>query len=198
MNRKLVILLAFLTLPVLALAGYLIPTLGKASAAPVSLSAETVFGALEATLGQVYEEVAPSVVNIQVIREGAGLPADHPAIPGMPSDLSSPGGQFQQQGLGSGFVWDQRGRLVTNNHVVEGATNITVTLYDDTTVAAEVVGTDPHSDLALLKVDLPAERLQPVHIADSTQVEVGQLAVAIGNPLDSPTQTDLRLSVRAV
>jgi S1-C subfamily serine protease len=184
MKKKLLVFLVLLALPALALAlaGYLIPTLGKASAAPVSLSAETVFDALEATLGQIYKEVTPSVVNIQVVKDAAGLPADHPDIPGLPSDPSSPGGQFQQQGLGSGFVWDQRGHIVTNNHVVDGATKVTVTFYDDTTVPAEVVGTDPHSDLAVLKVDLPAGRLQPVQIADSTQVEAGQLAVAIGNP----------------
>jgi serine protease Do len=182
MNKKLMIFLALLVLPALALAGYLIPTLGKASAAPVSLSAETVFDALEDTLGQIYDEVTPSVVNIQVVQDAAGLPADHPALPGMPSDPSSPGGQFQQQCLGSGFVWDQEGHIVSNNHVVDGATKITVTFYDDTTVPAEIVGTDPHSDLAVIRVDLPAERLQPGQIADSTQVKAGQLAVAIGNP----------------
>ncbi len=74
------------------------------------------------------------------------------------------------------------GHIVTNHHVVAGADRVSVTFADDTTVPAKVVGTDPHGDLAVVKVDLPAERLQPVHMADSTHVKVGQLAVAIGNP----------------
>ena len=65
---------------------------------------------------------------------------------------------------------------------MQGATEITVFFPDDTTVPAEVVGTDPHSDLAVIKVDLPPDKLVPVQVADSTQVRVGQLAVAIGNP----------------
>jgi S1-C subfamily serine protease len=89
---------------------------------------------------------------------------------------------FPQQGQGSGFVWDREGHIVTNNHVVDGAEKITVTFYDDITVPGEVVGTDPNSDLAVVKVDLPASRLDPIQVADSTQVQVGQLAVAIGNP----------------
>ncbi|RME48191.1 MAG: PDZ domain-containing protein [Chloroflexi bacterium] len=79
-------------------------------------------------------------------------------------------------------MWNKDGYIVTNNHVVEGADRISVTFHDGTTVAGRVVGTDPDSDLAVVKVDVPAEQLQPVRIADSTQVKVGQLAVAIGNP----------------
>jgi serine protease Do len=71
---------------------------------------------------------------------------------------------------------------VTNNHVVAGATRITVTFYDGTTVDATLVGTDPDSDLAVIKVDMLASQLHPVKIADSNQLKVGQLAIAIGNP----------------
>jgi S1-C subfamily serine protease len=71
---------------------------------------------------------------------------------------------------------------VTNNHVVNGADKIEVTFSDGTTVPGTVVGTDPASDLAVLKVEVPAGQLYPVRMADSTQVRVGQLAVAIGNP----------------
>jgi serine protease Do len=66
--------------------------------------------------------------------------------------------------------------------VVAGADKISITFYDGTIVSGEVVGTDPDSDLAVVKVDVPADRLQPVQVADSTQLKVGQLAVAIGNP----------------
>ena len=87
-----------------------------------------------------------------------------------------------QQALGSGFVWDKDGHIVTNNHVVDGADKISVTFSDGTIVSAQLVGSDPDSDLAVIKVNLTADRLQPVKVADSTLVKVGQLAVAIGNP----------------
>jgi S1-C subfamily serine protease len=173
---------ALLMLPVLVLAGYGMPSLGGASAASLAPSADTVLDALEAALGEIYEQVNPSVVNIQVVGQAQGLPWSHPEIPGLPSEPSLPQEPFQQQGLGSGFVWDKEGHIVTNAHVVADAEKIVVTFHDDTTVPAEVVGTDRHSDLAVIKVDLPLEKLQPVQMADSTQVHVGQLAVAIGNP----------------
>jgi 2-alkenal reductase len=90
--------------------------------------------------------------------------------------------EFYSQGQGSGFIWDGKGDIVTNNHVVAGADLIYVTFYDGTTVQGSVIGADPDSDLAVVEVDMPANQLQPVQIADSTQVKVGQLAVAIGNP----------------
>jgi len=153
-----------------------------ASAAQPAPSAGTLLDVLEAVLGQIYDRVTPSVVNIQVVQGAAALPSAIPEMPGLPSDPSLPEGPFRQEGLGSGFVWDKEGHIVTNNHVVAGAEEITVTFYDDTTIPGEVVGTDPHSDLAVIKVDLPASQLYPVQVADSTQVRAGQLAVAIGNP----------------
>ena len=79
-------------------------------------------------------------------------------------------------------MWDTTGHIVTNNHVVAGADPITVTLHDGTAVSAKIVGTDPESDLAVAQVDLPADRLRPVQLADSMQVKVGQLTAAFGNP----------------
>jgi putative serine protease PepD len=84
---------------------------------------------------------------------------------------------------GSGFVIDGEGHVLTNNHVVEGADRITVKLGEsDTPRSAEVVGTDPSSDLALLKVDAPQSELHPLELGDSSGVEVGDPVVAIGNP----------------
>ena len=141
--------------------------------------------ALEGTLERIYQDVSPSVVNIQVLQKQTGmeLPQALPGLPffGMPAPQQQPEEQYQR-GSGSGFVWNKEGHVVTNNHVVEGADKIEVTFADGTSVPGTVVGTDPDSDLAVVKVDLPAERLQPVRVADSTQVKVGQLAVAIGNP----------------
>jgi serine protease Do len=185
MNRKTLVLTSLLLLAVLALAWYGLPAIGLAPATPSTasaLGAGTVFDALETTLGEIYDSVSPSVVNVQVVQEAGALSSALPQIPGMPFDPSVPQEPVPQQGMGSGFVWDREGHIITNNHVVEGAVEITVTFPDDTTVPAQVVGTDPHSDLAVIKVDLPPERLVPVQVADSTQVRVGQLAVAIGNP----------------
>ncbi|MFW6069057.1 MAG: trypsin-like peptidase domain-containing protein [Chloroflexota bacterium] len=131
--------------------------------------------ALEGTLQGIYQEVNPSVVHIQVLVEGGEGQLGQ--IPGF-----TPPQQGPQFGEGSGFVWDQEGHIVTNNHVIAGATNINVIFYDDFTVPAEVVGTDADSDLAVLRVDVPRDRLRPVQLADSSEVHVGELAVAIGNP----------------
>jgi S1-C subfamily serine protease len=123
---------------------------------------------IETILESVYAKTNQSVVNIQV-----SLPA---------SLFSSESG-----GLGSGFVWDNQGHIVTNNHVTESASRITVTFYDGSTVEASLVGADADSDLAVIKVDMSdvnanGIQLQPVEIADSTQLKVGQIAIAIGNP----------------
>ncbi len=130
---------------------------------PSQSSAPSTLDDIEALLESIYSQTNPSVVNIQVV---------------LPATPSSPGGGA----LGSGFVWDGQGNLVTNNHVVEGASRITVTFYDGTTVEASLVGADSDSDLAVIKVNTNAVQLQPVIMADSTQLKVGQLAIAIGNP----------------
>lgn len=117
----------------------------------------------ESTIEEIYNRVNPSVVNIQVV---------------LTPSASNPGGGA----LGSGFVWDNQGDIVTNNHVINGATRITVVFYDGTTVDAKLVGADSDSDLAVIKVDPNGLTLQPVTVVDSALVKVGQLAIAIGNP----------------
>lgn len=144
-------------------------------------------GALETIqqgFNDVYTQVLPSVVNIQVtqtVQQGT-LPGTDNLPFSFPFQLPDNGGVFKQSALGSGFVWDTEGHIITNNHVVENADQITVTFYDGTSVDGEVIGTDRDSDLAVVKVDYPADRLQPIQTADSTQVMVGQLVAAIGNP----------------
>ncbi len=83
---------------------------------------------------------------------------------------------------GSGFVWDAQGHIVTNNHVVANADRLQVTFFDGVTLPAELVGTDPDSDLAVIKVDPKIAHLVPVTLGDISQVKVGQRAIAIGNP----------------
>lgn len=124
---------------------------------PPSLLAEA--SAAQQAAVNIYKRVSPSVVHIAV--EGASI-------------LDS--------GTGSGFVYDQQGHIVTNNHVVAGGRNVIVTFSDDTRALAEVVGTDPGSDLAIIKVDVPEPLLVPVTLGDSDSLQVGEQAIAIGNP----------------
>ncbi len=84
--------------------------------------------------------------------------------------------------IGSGFVVDSEGHIVTNYHVATAAPDLLVTLADDRTVPAEILGTDPGSDLAVLKIDVPAEELTVAELGDSDALRVGQRAIAIGNP----------------
>jgi len=102
--------------------------------------------------------------------------------PGVVQITSTSGGQGGGQALGSGFVIDKEGRIVTNFHVVDGATEIQVGFSNQDTVSARVVGTDESTDLALLEVDADATALTPLQLADSDAVEVGDPVVAIGNP----------------
>lgn len=105
---------------------------------------------------------------------------------------TSQGMAMQPQGVGSGFILDADGRIVTNNHVVQDADQLAVTFQDRTTVPATLVGRDPDNDLAVIQVD-PAiqdnsgspisSRIRPVSFADSDQVAIGQWAIAIGSPL---------------
>jgi S1-C subfamily serine protease len=90
-----------------------------------------------------------------------------------------------QQGgaIGSGVIIDGRGYIVTNNHVVNGAQSMTVTLYDGTNLPAQLVGTDPADDLAVIKITPPSKGLTVATIGDSSKLQVGQDVMAIGNPL---------------
>lgn len=90
-------------------------------------------------------------------------------------------------GSGSGFIWDEHGYIVTNFHVIQNASRITVTLQDGTTWDAQVVGAEPDKDLAVLKIDAPEEQLHPLQLGDSSLLEVGRKVVAIGNPFGLDT-----------
>lgn len=91
-------------------------------------------------------------------------------------------GPLASEGTGSGFVLDKEGHIVTNNHVVADAESLEVLFSDETQVSAQVVGTDPANDLAVIQVDLPPEQLFPLALGTSENLRVGQRAIAIGNP----------------
>jgi S1-C subfamily serine protease len=85
-------------------------------------------------------------------------------------------------GSGSGFIWDGAGHIVTNVHVVADARSLTVTFQDQKTFPAQIVGVEPRKDIAVLKVEVPADVLRPLRVLDTGSLEVGQKAIAIGNP----------------
>lgn len=91
-------------------------------------------------------------------------------------------------GIGSGVIIDKRGYIVTNNHVVSGAQSINVVLYDGTRLSAQLTGTDPTDDLAVIKINPPRSNLAVATLGDSSKLVVGQEVLAIGNPLGN-TQT---------
>ena len=152
------------------------------------IDADAVVAAYERVIGDVHENVLPSVVSIFVLNrvEVSG------SIPGFtypfPFGRRQPqSGESQQEfffrnGQGSGFVWDTRGHIVTNRHVVVDAERISVQFSDGSAYAAEIVGLDQDSDLAVIRVERDAEQLTPVTLGDSNMVRVGQLAITIGNP----------------
>jgi serine protease Do len=162
---------------------------GAVLPAPTAVPTESVspvvtsgaLAAIQGTLEEIYQDVSPSAVYIEVLQQQSVALGQMFPFFGEPNSQQLPEEQYQR-GSGSGFVWDKEGHIVTNNHVVDGADKIRVTFSDGTIVEGTVVGTDPDSDLAVIKVDLPADQLFPVELADSTQVRIGQLAVAIGNP----------------
>ncbi len=126
---------------------------------------------------------APAVVNIHttktVTRRGSPLLED-PAFRRFFEEFMVPPRQRQQTNLGSGVIVNDQGFVLTNNHVIEGSDEIQITLHDGRTAKAAIVGTDPESDLAVLKI--PMNDLQAITFGDSERLRVGDVVLAIGNP----------------
>ena len=122
------------------------------------------FDGEEAVLINLYQRVNPSVVSISIAQKVQGSDTPRPV------------------GAGSGFVIDTAGHIVTNNHVVAEADALYVNFADGSSSPAEVVGRDPYSDLAVIKVNKPANELTPVEMGNSDEVVPGMRVVAIGNP----------------
>jgi putative serine protease PepD len=123
------------------------------------------------SISQIYKQDAPGVVTITSTTSTST------------SGDFSPGGQSQQQtSEGSGFVIDMQGRILTNAHVVEGATTVRVEFEDGVSAKATVLGRDELYDLAVIKVDVPASELHPLTLGSVDSVQVGDPVVAIGNP----------------
>lgn len=147
-------------------------------ASGTALGVATTHAPVTAQLGQlsetdrlyadIYQKVSPSVVAINVVSRQPGT-----GFFGQDNEVIA---------SGSGFVIDTQGHIVTNNHVVEGATRIEVNFFDGTIVRGEIVGTDPDSDLAVIQVELPEDQLHPVTFGDSDTLLIGEGVLAIGSP----------------
>jgi len=124
------------------------------------VNSEISSGGSSSSVRQVYDEDGPGVVSVDVASSEMG-----------------PGG-------GSGFVVDEEGHIVTNQHVVEGAEGISVRFASGAREPAEVVGEDPSTDVAVIKVDAPKSVLKPLTFGDSDSARVGDPVIAIGNPLN--------------
>jgi putative serine protease PepD len=123
----------------------------------------------------IYAKDSPGVVDITVTEAAS-------AQPGQGLSPFAPGGSQQAQAEGTGFVYDTQGDIVTAAHVVSGSTKITVRFQDGTTANATLVGADPSSDTAVIRVSVPRSRLMPLALADSSKVVPGEGVLAIGSP----------------
>lgn len=122
----------------------------------------------EKTTIALFRQASPAVVNITAI--------------GVQRDFFTLNLYQIPQGTGSGFVWDNSGNVITNFHVIQNADAAQVTLADQSNWKARVVGVAPDKDLAVLRIDAPSNRLQPIPIGTSKDLQVGQSVFAIGNP----------------
>jgi Do/DeqQ family serine protease len=169
---------------------------GTATGAPVAISAPAAAGRpvsapdVTTSYASAVNAAAPAVVTVRIDKRATMVPTQMPQLPDDPMFREFFGRRFQvpqqprvprQSGLGSGIIATADGYILTNNHVIEGAERVQVELTDRRTFDAKVVGTDPASDLALLKID--ATNLPTLPIGDSSRVNVGDVVLAIGNPL---------------
>lgn len=145
--------------------------MGSVVALSVTAQQDAIQVETDTLFAEVYDRVSPAVVSISVEarREGAGRFGQDQTV----------------RGGGTGFLFDKEGNIITNFHVVEGATNIEVNFVDGTLAYAEIVGLDPDSDLAVLRAELPASdlaRFQPMEFGDSNGLYIGQSVLALGSP----------------
>lgn len=129
------------------------------------------------TINQIYRRDSPGVVDITVTQQQQG------------GSLNPFGGSQQAEGEGAGVVYDTRGDILTDEHVVANATSVTVHFQDGVNAKAKVLGTDPSSDVAVIKVDVPTSELHPIPFANSNEAQVGDPVVAIGSPFSLPETT---------
>jgi S1-C subfamily serine protease len=171
MNVRRVLAVAAIALVVGGLAGRVAATSGHDNTDAVALTPVLEHTSGQLTPASVYRADAPGVVTVTDAARAPG-----PAVPFLPQT------QQKVQQLGSGFVIDTRGDVITNDHVVAGGSHIRVGFGGDSSYPAKVVGTDPTSDVAVLQVDAPQSLLHPLAFAPSSGIQPGDPVYAIGNP----------------
>jgi S1-C subfamily serine protease len=140
----------------------------SAFAQPRSVTPRGALGADEQANIELFRRVSPSVVHITTLETQR--------------DMFSMNAMQVPRGTGTGFVWDERGHIVTNFHVIQGGSGARVTMADQTSFPAKLVGAFPDRDLAVLKIDAPQNKLPPIALGTSRDLQVGQRVYAIGNP----------------
>jgi serine protease Do len=187
---KTILITALLAVSALGI-GYGMSTAVRSSQQPtasVSNISETPM--IPANFSDLAEKVRPGVVNIQVVKKVKNVVFAFRNSPGSPFGDESPFGHFfegnpsgdqKQEGVGSGFIMSREGYIITNNHVVEDADQIRVKLANGQEYDAKVVGRDPKTDLALVKID-GAKDLHPLSLGNSADLKVGSWVVAVGSP----------------
>ena len=140
----------------------------QSEAVPRAVASRGPLGADEQAVIELFKRASPSVVNITSL--------------GVQRDLFSMNVQQVPRGSGSGFVWDDKGHIVTNFHVIQNANGARVTLADQSSFDAKLVGAFPDRDLAVLRIEAPKEKLPPIAVGSSRDLAVGQRVYAIGNP----------------
>lgn len=178
----------------LVVAGSLAPTPVASLSAPAPAALRRGAAPVVPDFADVAERLNPAVVNIDAASRPDGragrrqpeAPRRAPIDPDLfenPFDFAPPGrSDTPARGTGSGFIIDAEGHILTNHHVIERAGRVTVKLSDGRSLRARVVGTDPDTDIALIKVD-PAGGLPRAPLGDSSTLRVGEWVCAIGNPL---------------
>jgi putative serine protease PepD len=150
-----------------------------AAAPPVATSSANNVAATSAlSLEEIAKQSTKSVVEVDATLTASQSPYPY----GGGGNGGGGGGGGSASATGTGFVYDGDGHIVTNEHVIDGASSVSVKLSDGSTWKATVVGSDTSSDLAVLKISAPAAKLTPLPLADSSAVQVGDGVVAIGNP----------------
>ncbi len=138
------------------------------AAAPRAVAPRGALGADEQAHIDLFKRVSPSVVHITTLETQR--------------DMFSMNVMQVPRGTGTGFVWDDKGHIVTNFHVIQGGSGARVTLADQTSFNAKLVGAFPDRDLAVLKIEAPQNKLPPIAVGTSRDLQVGQRVYAIGNP----------------
>ena len=167
-RRRLLAAASFVVLAAGVGAASFSPAWGRTDAAPRNVAARGPLSGDEQNNIAVFKAASPSVVNITALT--------------VERDLFSLNVQQVPRGTGTGFVWDERGHIVTNFHVIQGASAARVTLADQTSYRAELVGAFPDRDLAVLRVEAPKAKMPALPIGTSRDLQVGQRVFAIGNP----------------